>query len=197
MLVYNYDPITREYTGSEQAKIDPLETVHAGTSIFLLPANATFTAPPEPKEGYVYCWISNKWEKVESHIGELAYLKTNASATTITDIGPIPADRTLLPPPAGIEFIKWDGNKWVEDTAAKADHEVKELKKQKEIVKGAARRALSISGNVALCCFKVGIAYPALWLERDVILTQIVNGKTSITEIPLEPEYPVEIKELL
>ena len=52
MLVYYYDEETKEFLYSEEAPLDPLETELKGENVYLLPANATFDEPLEPKEGY-------------------------------------------------------------------------------------------------------------------------------------------------
>ena len=46
MKIYNYNPITFEYTGSQNADLDPQETKEQGKNVYLLPAfnraNASF-----------------------------------------------------------------------------------------------------------------------------------------------------------
>ena len=67
MLVYRYDPETKIFLHTEPAMLDPLETEKAGENIYLLPANCTFTEPPEPREGYniVYDTQGEKWNYEE------------------------------------------------------------------------------------------------------------------------------------
>jgi len=67
MLVYNYHPETKEFIGSEEAFLDPLETERKGKPIYLLPANATFITPPPPIKGYTARWIGKVWEMAEDH----------------------------------------------------------------------------------------------------------------------------------
>lgn len=52
MNVYKYNEQTKEYIRTEEAMLDPLETKKQQKNIYLLPANATFTAPPAEKEGF-------------------------------------------------------------------------------------------------------------------------------------------------
>ena len=47
MKVYFYDKDTFEFKREAEANIDPLETELKGEPVYMLPANATFTAPPE------------------------------------------------------------------------------------------------------------------------------------------------------
>jgi hypothetical protein len=68
MIVYHYDPVTMAYTGSEDARPDPLEhreliTIHLengghpeqipAPEKYLLPANATFFPPPVLRKGEI------------------------------------------------------------------------------------------------------------------------------------------------
>jgi len=51
MKIYNFDNMTKKLIGSKDTVIDPLEKIKNNQEIYLLPANATFKAPPEHKEG--------------------------------------------------------------------------------------------------------------------------------------------------
>lgn len=50
MKAYLFDEHTKEYVGEIEAQIDPLESKKTGKDIWLLPANASFDKPLEPKE---------------------------------------------------------------------------------------------------------------------------------------------------
>ena len=67
MLVYRYNPETKIFLNSEPAMLDPLESQKAGKNIYLLPANCTFTEPPQQREGYnvVYDTQAKKWRYEE------------------------------------------------------------------------------------------------------------------------------------
>ncbi|WP_457660263.1 hypothetical protein [Sinorhizobium medicae] len=56
LTVYNYHPSTLEYTGSSQADESPLEP-----GVYLIPAYATETAPPEFIPGYIFKWAGGEW----------------------------------------------------------------------------------------------------------------------------------------
>lgn len=56
MKVYNYDPNSGYYLGSEEADESPLEP-----GKYCLPANATFTKPPEFKIDEIPKWVDNEW----------------------------------------------------------------------------------------------------------------------------------------
>ena len=61
MLVYNYDPITKEYTGYCEASLDPEESKIQGKDIYLIPAYATTAKPPKTKANEV-CIYDNGWQ---------------------------------------------------------------------------------------------------------------------------------------
>lgn len=101
MNVYKYDEKTKEYIGTEEALLDPLETKLQGKNIYLLPANATFTAPTEPQDGYVNVWNGEAWEQVEDNRGVEYWLpddKYGAPAREMKELGALPEGATLTPP---------------------------------------------------------------------------------------------------
>lgn len=64
---YCYDKDTGEYLRTEPCQPDPLESEKAGEAVWLLPADATLTAPPEPETGKAVCWQNGAWTQVEDH----------------------------------------------------------------------------------------------------------------------------------
>lgn len=101
MNVYKYDEDTKEYIITEEALLDPLETELQGKNIYLLPANATFTAPTEPQDGYVNVWNGTAWEQVEDNRGVEYWLpedKYGAPAREMKELGALPEGATLTPP---------------------------------------------------------------------------------------------------
>lgn len=83
MKVYFYDEITKEFTMSEDALKDPLESKIQGKDVWLLPANATFDEPLPSKDGYKVVYNNGwKYEKLpepevtpEPTLDELKLLK--------------------------------------------------------------------------------------------------------------------------
>ena len=71
MKIYNFDEITKEYIGSEEALIDPLETEKQGKSIFLVPANAVLEEPPAAEDGKAVIY-SDGWKIVPDNRGKEA-----------------------------------------------------------------------------------------------------------------------------
>ena len=64
MIAYRYDDKFM-YVGVQMCQRDPIASAKAGKEIFLLPAQCTYTAPPEPKEGYNIVWGGEAWEYQE------------------------------------------------------------------------------------------------------------------------------------
>ena len=101
MNVYKYNEDTKEYISTEQAMIDPLETKKQGKNIYLLPANATFTAPTEAQEGYVNVWNGEAWEQVEDNRGVEYWLPEDtygAPAHEMKELGALPEGARLTSP---------------------------------------------------------------------------------------------------
>lgn len=101
MNVYKYDEKTKEFIGTEEALLDPLETELQGENVYLLPANATFIEPTEAQEGYVNVWNGEAWEQVEDNRGVEYWLpedKFGASAREMKELGALPEGATLTPP---------------------------------------------------------------------------------------------------
>lgn len=66
--VYNYDPDTGEYLGTETAYESPQEP-----GVYLMPAHSTETAPPETGEHQAAVYSDGAWTLVEDHRGEVWY----------------------------------------------------------------------------------------------------------------------------
>lgn len=108
MNVYKYND-NGEYIGTEEALLDPLETEQQGENIYLLPANATFTAPTEPQDGYVNVWNGTAWEQVEDNRGVEYWLhddKYGAPARGMKELGALPEGAILTPPKQTLDELK-------------------------------------------------------------------------------------------
>lgn len=125
MNVYRYDEITKEYIGYEEALLDPLETEQQEKEVYLLPANATFTAPTEPQEGYVNIWKGSCWEQVEDNRGVEYWLpedKFGVPAREMKELGALPEGATTTAPEKTLDELKADKLE-----ALKAERDTKEV----------------------------------------------------------------------
>lgn len=108
MNVYKFNPITKEYTGVEPAMLDPLETQLQQKEIYLLPADATFSAPAL-QEGYVSVFKEGVWENIEDNRGKEYWLQDDAYGTParkMETLGALPADAVFSPPQKTLEQVK-------------------------------------------------------------------------------------------
>lgn len=108
MNVYKYND-NGEYIGTEEALLDPLETEQQEKEVYLLPANATFTAPPAEKEGFARVWNGEAWQEVEDHRGTEYWLpgdKYGTPSHEMKELGTLPEGATLTPPEQTMEEVK-------------------------------------------------------------------------------------------
>lgn len=111
MNVYKYNEKTKEYIGTEQAQLDPLETKKQQKNIYLLPANATFKEPPEAHEGFARVWNGEAWEQVEDNRGTEYWLPGEGYGTPaheMTELGPLPEGATTTAPEKMLDELKAD-----------------------------------------------------------------------------------------
>ena len=61
MIIYNYDPFTKEYTNYCEASLDPAQSKIEGKDVYLIPAYATTVKPPKAKTNEVVIY-DNGWQ---------------------------------------------------------------------------------------------------------------------------------------
>lgn len=120
LRVFYFSPEIREYTGWSD------EYINIGVS---MPGNSTDIEPEQELEGYVLIFNGDKWEQREDHRGMTAYAISDRKASIVDYIGDIREGFTLSIP--STQFDKWDGNKWVTDTAEQSASKVLENTQQK------------------------------------------------------------------
>ena len=124
MNVYKYND-NGEYIGTEEALLDPLETELQGENVYLLPANATFTAPPAEKEGFARVWTGESWQEVEDHRGTKYWLPGEGYGTPaheMKELGSLPEGATTTAPEKTLDELKTD-----KIAALKAERDQKEV----------------------------------------------------------------------
>lgn len=110
MQVYKYDEKTKEYIGTEQALINPLESELQGKTIYLLPANATFEKP-NLQDDFASVWNGEQWENIEDNRGKEYWLDTDTFGTpahTMKDLGAFPANAVFTAPQKTLDELKAD-----------------------------------------------------------------------------------------
>lgn len=115
MIVYKYDTETKEF-------IQELEINEAyGTN---LPFTTT-VKPLAKKDGFAICFNVTKWEYIEDNKDKTVYVKATKEESKIDYLGKIKEDVTTLKPE---QFDIWDYDKWVEDTVAKENFRISQIK---------------------------------------------------------------------
>jgi len=119
LKIYNFDSVTGEFTGSSD------EYLAQGVG---LPANACITAPPVTEAGRVAIYQDGAWTAVADHRGKTVYSVTDGAAVVINVPGDYPSDTTPLKPTTA--WDKWDGEKWVTDSAKEKAAATKEARER-------------------------------------------------------------------
>ncbi|GKX62294.1 tail assembly protein [Pragia fontium] len=119
--VYNIDPVTGEYLNSTD------ELLVAGIG---LPQYSYLDEPFVSRAGFAVCRRDGEWQYIEDHRGETAYVKHSGAEQIMSELGPIPAELTLLKPMA--IYDKWHDDRWVTDKNAEHQAEVDTAKIEKQ-----------------------------------------------------------------
>lgn len=95
-----------------------------------VPANSYLDAPKPVKDGKAIIRDGDKWVYPADHRGKKIYSTATGAESTVTEIGDIPNDYTLLKPSS--EFDCWDGEKWGLDENKQHQHYVAVATAQKK-----------------------------------------------------------------
>ena len=120
-LIYNTDAQTGEFINATY------EYVAKGIG---LPDHVCLDAPKSVKDGKAIIRDGDKWSYPSDHRGKKIYSTVTGVELTITEIGDIPSDYTLLKPSS--KFDNWDGEQWVLDTEKQHQHDVNTATSQKK-----------------------------------------------------------------
>ena len=106
MIFYGYDEKTKEFTGTQNGFIDPLETKKQGKNVYLVPANATAKKPLKAKENQAVIFNGSEWEIVADYRGKTYYVGTEQHE--MKELGDLPKGATFEPvePEKTLEELK-------------------------------------------------------------------------------------------
>lgn len=123
---YNYDRTTKEFLNETDASLDPLETELAGEDVFLLPANATFVAPPSVEANEMQVWDEEveSWEIQDDFRGTVHYDVDGVQSMIEVLDETVPVENTTTPPTEGLHKPFWNGSEWEESAIIYLDHAV-------------------------------------------------------------------------
>lgn len=95
MIFYIYDKKTKEYIGTQNGFIDPLETKKQGKKVYLVPANATDKKPLETKENQAVIFNGSEWKIVADYRNKIYYIGTEQHE--MKELGYLPEGATFEP----------------------------------------------------------------------------------------------------
>ena len=101
MQAYMYSITTHEFIESVPCFPDPVRSRMEGREVYLLAANATFTAPPAKRTGYAALGNGSGGTEVEDHRGAQYWPKGapyNSSPVEMKELGPLPEGASLTRP---------------------------------------------------------------------------------------------------
>ena len=127
MQTYNFEPISGEYINAADARLDPMETEAQGQSVYLLPANATFEAPPITGENETAVWMDGAWQISTDYRGQVYYDTATGERRVITKVG-IEPDPSWTDQSPG-ENETWNANtgQWEPDLSAHITLKIAEI----------------------------------------------------------------------
>lgn len=101
MQAYMYLITTHEFLEPVPCFPDPIRSQLEGRKVYLLPANATFTAPPAKRTGYTAVWNGSGWAEIEDYRGVQYWPKGathNSASIEMKELGPLPDGASLTRP---------------------------------------------------------------------------------------------------
>ncbi len=101
MQAYMYSITTHEFLESVPCFPDPVRSRMEGREVYLLPANATFTAPPAKRTGYTAIWNGSGWAEIEDYRGVQYWPKGatyNSASIEMKELRPLPDGASLTRP---------------------------------------------------------------------------------------------------
>ena len=95
MIFYTYDEKTKEYTGTQNGFIDPLETKKQGKNVYLVPPNATDKKPLKTKKNQAVIFNGTEWEIIADYRNKTYYIGTEQHE--MKELGDLPKGATFEP----------------------------------------------------------------------------------------------------
>ncbi|WJV61344.1 tail fiber assembly protein [Pectobacteriaceae bacterium C52] len=180
ITVYHVDPQTREYCGASD------EYLMQGVGI---PADSYADEPTSPEAGQALRRTADgsAWEQVPDYRGQTVYGTQTGQAQTVTALGNLPDDVTLMAP--ATSYDKWDGSAWVTDTDAQ--HAAAVTVAQQQL---ATRRATA-NARIAELTYAVDLAMATdeektallAWKKYVVLLSRIDTATAPDIDWPTVP----------
>ena len=108
MIFYIYDEKTKEFIGTQNGFIDPLETKKQGKNVYLVPTNATDKKPLKTKENQTVIFNGSEWEIITDYRNKTYYIGTERHE--MKELGDLPKGATFEPvePEKTLDELKSD-----------------------------------------------------------------------------------------
>lgn len=158
-----------------------------------LPANSYLDAPHDVDENRAIIHDGQKWTYPADFRGQTIYSTETGEKLTVTFVGEIPPNYTLLAPTS--EFDRWDsdGERWVLDTEKQHRYHVNLATKQKKLLLSEANEQIeyltdAIDANIATDEEKNLLAD---WKKYRVLLNRIDVNLAPDIEWPQRPKISV------
>lgn len=179
LTTYNSDTRTQEYTGARQDYIQKGVGLAAGAYI-----DAPIL-PTEQNKAVRRNQDGSAWEIVDDYRGKLSYNTETREAVTVDYIGSVLDGWTLIAPEGS--FDKWNGKKWVTDTAAQKAAAVETAKSElnartQEAIAIIQRLTMAVKHDMASDEEKASLE---AWEKYSVLLGRVDTSK------PVWPERPL------
>lgn len=153
-----------------------------------LPANAYLDAPNSANDNQAIIHNGQNWTYPSDYRGQTVYSIYTGEKLTITNVGDVPPDYTLLEPTS--EFDSWDGEKWVLDTGKQQQHYINVATAQKKQLLGDANEQIeylqdAIDADIATDNEKTLFAE---WKKFRVLLNRIDVNQAPNIDWPNKPK---------
>lgn len=125
MKIHNYDGITKEFLSESLADPSPLEE-----GVFMIPAFAVKTAPPQVAQNEVAVWDEGAWIVKPDFRDETAFAHVDGEQMTISGIGPVPDGYTLEPRPTARHV--WNEGAWALDAEKETAWKIEGIRAESE-----------------------------------------------------------------
>lgn len=166
ITVFNYNGESREFQSSS------VEYLAVGVGI---PANSCIDAPGEGKAGFTICRTADlsSWEYITDHRGQTVFSTETMQRVEVTELGDYPTGTTPNVPTS--PYDKWDGDKWVTDSAAKHQGDIADAEQH--------RQALLVNADDLTSDWRVELMLGDISEENKKKLSSWISYKAAVKAV--------------
>jgi hypothetical protein len=179
ITVFNYNGESREFQSSS------VEYLAVGVGI---PANSCIDAPGKGKAGFAICRTADlsSWEYITDHRGQTVFSTETMQQVEVTELGGYPTGTTPNVPTS--PYDKWDGDKWVTDSAAKHQGDIADAEQH--------RQALLVNADDLTSDWRVELMLGDISEENKKKLSSWMSYKAAVkaVEVSTAPDVSWPVK---